>query len=42
MGAAGFMYKKYFSGLLDKEGIWASKESIEESWKILHKSLSLI
>ena len=39
MGAGGYFFRKYFSGLMDKDGIWASKESIEESWKIINRSL---
>jgi hypothetical protein len=24
MGSGGYMFRKYFSGLMDKEGVWAS------------------
>ena len=42
MGAGGYFFRKYFSGLMDKNGVWASKESIEESWKIMSRSLQQI
>ena len=30
-GASGYFLKKYFSGILNKKGIWSTQESIEES-----------
>ena len=42
MGAGGYMFRKYFSGLMDKDGVGASKFAIDESWQILLRSLKLI
>ena len=42
MGAGGFLFRKFFSGLMDKNGVYSSKESIDESWKILNRSLHQI
>ena len=42
MGAGGYLFRKYFSGLMDKNGVYSSKESVEESWKILNRSLQQV
>jgi glutathione S-transferase len=42
MGAGGYMFRKYFSGLMDKNAVWATEFAIEESWKILTRSLKQI
>lgn len=40
MGAGGYMFRKYFSGLMDKDGVWATQFAIDESWQILNRSLT--
>ena len=42
MGAGGYMYRKYISGLMDKNGVWATQFAIDESWSILLRSLTQI
>ena len=42
MGAGGYLFRKYFSALMDKDGVGATEESIKESWKILNRSLQQI
>ena len=33
MGAGAFYFRKYFSGLMDKNGVWSAQESIDEAWE---------
>ena len=42
MGAGGYMFRKYFSGLMDKNGVWASTFAVNESWTILKRTLTQI
>ena len=31
MGAGAYYFRKYFSGLMDKNGVWSTQESINEA-----------
>ena len=42
MGAGGYMFRKYFSAMMDKNGVGASQYSIDESFKLMEKSLKFI
>lgn len=42
MGAGAYFFRKFFSGAMDKNGKWASQESIDESWKQIDRSLQMI
>ena len=42
MGAGGFMFRKYFSALMDKNGKGDTEFSVQEAWTILVKSLKYI
>lgn len=42
MGAGGYFFRTYFSGLMSKDGIWATQESIDEAYTLMIKSLDLI
>ena len=42
MGAGGYMFKKFFSGLMDKNGVWVPEDSVNESFKIMTRSLKQI
>eukprot|EP00355_Strombidium_rassoulzadegani_P000139 CAMPEP_0168609458 /NCGR_PEP_ID=MMETSP0449_2-20121227/1219_1 /TAXON_ID=1082188 /ORGANISM="Strombidium rassoulzadegani, Strain ras09" /LENGTH=126 /DNA_ID=CAMNT_0008649607 /DNA_START=203 /DNA_END=580 /DNA_ORIENTATION=- len=41
-GAGGYIFRKYFSGFMDKDGNWSTPEAVQESWILIHKSLKLI
>ena len=42
MGSGAYMFRKYFSGVMDKDGKWNTEESVLESWNILESSLGVI
>jgi len=42
MGAGGYLFRKYFSGMMDKNGIWASQYAVDESWDIMNRCLKQI
>ena len=42
LGAAGYFFRKFFSGFMNKSGVWASEESVQESWLQIKRSLQLI
>jgi glutathione S-transferase len=42
VGAAMYMFRKYVSGFMDKDGIFASEFAIQDSWETLQKSLRII
>lgn len=42
MGAGGYMFRKYFSALMDKDGVGASEYSIKESYNLMERSLKFI
>ena len=33
MGAGAYYFRKYFSGFMDKNGVWSTQESVNEAWK---------
>ena len=39
MGAGGYLFRKYFSGMMDKDGKWASQFAVDESWDIMNRCL---
>ena len=42
MGAGGYMFRKYFSGLMDKNGVWSTDVAVKEAWKLIEDSLKQI
>ena len=42
MGAGGYMFRKFFSAIMDKDGKGASQYSINESYELMVKSLKQI
>ena len=42
MGPGAYMFRKYFSGVMDKDGKWNTEESVQESWDTMEKGLQLI
>ena len=42
MGAGGFMFRKYFSGIMDKNGVWATENAVKDAWNIMETSMRVI
>ena len=42
MGSGAYYFRKYFSGIMDKNGVWSTQESINEAWKQILVSLKYI
>jgi len=42
MGAGAYFFRRFFSALMDKDGIGATKEAIEEAWNHMIKCMKII
>ena len=42
MGAGGYFFRAYFSGLMSKDGTWATQEAVDEAYDNMILSLRKI